>query len=125
MGCEAHELQMGRHRERQRYERSQATRWSNDHRKYYIWQLHTNINDTSHLRALRRAAVYVCMSSWGCMHVAHLTVLARSRRPSNYCIINQKARSGDINLHCVIKKNGRSRFGHCTVCKLLHQYFFI
>lgn len=32
-------------------ERSQVTRWSDDHGKYYSWRPHTNINDTSHLRA--------------------------------------------------------------------------
>ena len=41
-------------------DRSQATRWSNDHRKYYSWQPHTNVNDTSHLRALRGAGLCVC-----------------------------------------------------------------
>lgn len=39
--------------------RSQATRWSDDHRKYSSWQRHTDINDTSHLGAWRRAAVCV------------------------------------------------------------------
>lgn len=40
-----------------RTERSQVTRWSDDHGKYCSWQPHTDINDTSHLRARRGASV--------------------------------------------------------------------
>lgn len=53
----ADEPQRGEEGDGERCERSRATRWSNDRRKYCSRQPHTNINDTSRLRAPRRADV--------------------------------------------------------------------